>query len=87
MKKTPIKKLTITIENLSKGKEKGFCATFKELGNSVIMADSIKEIFDLIPELINSAKKNEIGIFKKKNLNIKIIPKYPKITERFAIQA
>ncbi len=65
MKKVIAKKLTITIENISEGKEKGFCATFRELGNSIIMADSLEEIFDLIPDLIKSAKRNNIGVFKK----------------------
>lgn len=69
MKKIIAKKLTITIENISEGKEKGFCATFKELGNSIIMADSIEEIFGLIPDLIKSAKRNNIGVFKKEIFN------------------
>ena len=71
MKKIIAKKITITIENISEGKEKGFCATFKELGNSMIMADSIEEIFGLIPDLIKSAKRNNIGIFKKEVFNWK----------------
>lgn len=70
-----IKKLTIIIEDLSEGKEKGYCATVKELGNSVIMADSIGEIFELIPPLLDSAKRNNIGKFKKKIVKVKLLEK------------
>ena len=67
------KKLTIIIENLSEGSKKGYAATVKELGDSVIMADSLKEIFELLPDLIKTAQKNNIGIFKKETFKIKII--------------
>jgi len=66
-----IKNLTIKIRNISEGKEIGFCATVKELGNSIVMADSIEEIFDLMPDLIDSSQKNNIGIFKKKTFQAK----------------
>ena len=66
-----IKNLTIKIRNISEGKEIGFCATVKELGNSIVMADSIEEIFDLMPDLIDSSQKNNIGIFKKKTSTVK----------------
>ena len=56
-------KLTITIENLSEGKKRGYAAVIKELGNSVIMADSIDEIFKLLPDLIES-----MGIKKKSKI-------------------
>jgi len=51
--------LSIKIERLKDGKETGYCAQIKEL-NSVIMADSLKEIFELIPTMIevNSTAKS-----------------------------
>ena len=64
--------LTIKIEDISEGKEKGFKAVIPELGNSIIMADTIPEIFKLIPDVIDVSKKYNIGIFntdqKKKKL-------------------
>lgn len=60
-----INNLTIKIKKLTDGKEIGFCATIKELGNSIVMADTMDEILGLIPDLIDSCKRNNIGVFKK----------------------
>lgn len=50
-KLSSLNSLSIKIEKLLSGKQKGYYAKIKEL-NSEVMADSIEEIFALIPVLI-----------------------------------
>ncbi len=64
-----MKTLTIKIEKLKDGKQIGYCATIKELNNSMIMADKISEIFDLIPDVIETCVEGDIGIFSSKGAN------------------
>ena len=63
--------LTIKIEDISEGGQKGFKATIPEI-KTVIGADSIAKIFKLIPDAIKTSKKYKPGIFssdqKKKKL-------------------
>jgi hypothetical protein len=51
---------------LRDGKNIGYAATIKELGNSVIMADTMEEIFGLIPGIIETCKSGDIEIFSKR---------------------
>lgn len=60
-----MKTLTIKFERLESGKQKGYVATIKELGDSMVMADSLAEIFDQLPAVIDSCEKNQIGLFAK----------------------
>lgn len=60
-----MKTLTIKFEKLKSGKQVGYMAVVKELGNSIIMADSLAELFDQLPVMIESCEKNQIGIFAK----------------------
>ncbi len=64
--------LTIKIEDISEGKQKAFKAVIPELNNSIICADSIAEIFELVPEVMKSSKKNKIGIFGNHKKRVKI---------------
>lgn len=57
--------LTIKIRDISGGKQKAYKAVISELNNSVIYADTIAEIFTLIPEVIEVAEKDHIGIYSK----------------------
>lgn len=50
-KLSSLNNLSIKIEKLKSGKQKGYYAEIKEL-NSSVMADSIEEIFKLIPILV-----------------------------------
>lgn len=59
-----IQSLTIKIVDISSGKGEAFKATIPELGNSIICADSMAEIFKLVPEVIKDAKKYKFGPFK-----------------------
>jgi len=61
--------LTIKIEDISEGKQKAFKAVIPELNNSTVCADSIGEIFELVPEAIKTSKKHHIGIFARKTKN------------------
>ena len=56
--------LTITIERLKDTQGEGYCATIPELNNSIVCADTLGEIFKLIPEAIKEAKKYKFGPFK-----------------------
>ena len=58
-------KITIKIEDLSKGKKKAFCATIPELNNSIAMGDNLQELFKAINMTIDSAKKFGIGNHSK----------------------
>lgn len=57
--------LTIKITEIRDGKEKGFRAVVKELGDSIVYGDTIGDIFKVMPEVIKSAKQHKIGIFGK----------------------
>jgi hypothetical protein len=57
--------LTINIERLKDAKGEGYCATIPELNNSIICADTIPEIFELVPEAIKEAKKYKFGTFEE----------------------
>ena len=59
--------LTIKIEELKDGKKKRFKAVIPELGNSIILADTVGEIFKLIPDVLEVSEKYNIGIFKGKS--------------------
>ena len=61
-----MKKITILIQELKSGKQKGYKATIKELNNSKIYADTIPELFDLMPDLLEVCAEKKIGLFKKK---------------------
>ena len=54
--------LTIKIKDISEGKQEAFWATIPELSTQM-GADSIDEIFELLPTIIEIAKKNKKGIF------------------------
>lgn len=58
-----MKTLPIKFEKLKNGKQIGYMAVVKELGNSMIMADSLAELFEQLPIMIESCEKNQIGIF------------------------
>ena len=55
--------LTIAIEEVSDESGEGYCARIPELNNSLICADSIDEIFMLIPEAITEAKKYSFSVY------------------------
>lgn len=55
--------LTIAIEEVSDENGKGYCARIPELNNSLICADTIDEIFKLVPEAIAEAKKYSFGVY------------------------
>jgi len=59
--------LTIKISDISDGKGDAFKAVIPELNNSIIYADTMGEIFKLLPVALKSAKKNNIGMFKRVN--------------------
>lgn len=59
-------KLSIEIKRLKEDQEIGYRATIKEL-NANIMADSIEEIFELIPSIIDINKKTS-KTFKQQTL-------------------
>lgn len=59
-------KLTITIQDISEGQGKAFAATIHELNDSIAMADSLTELFEIIQLTIDEAQKNNIGIYSKK---------------------
>ncbi len=58
-----MKTLTIKFEKLQSGKQTGYMAVIKELGDSMIMADSMAEIFEQLPMVIAACEKNKIGLF------------------------
>ena len=55
--------LTVKITDISGGKGKAFKAVIPELNNSIICADTMHEIFKLVPEAINQAKKYSFGVY------------------------
>lgn len=57
--------LTINIEEISDKEGTGYCAKIPELNNSIICADTIEELFTLIPEAMKEAKDYSFGYFKK----------------------
>lgn len=57
-------KLSIIIENISKGKQKGFMATLPELENSIVFGGNLAELMDGIGSTLEIAQKHKIGIFK-----------------------
>jgi hypothetical protein len=54
--KISLNNLSIKIAKLQDGKQKGYYAEIKEL-KSVVMADTIEEIFELVPTLIKVVNK------------------------------
>jgi|WetSurMetagenome_2_1015567.scaffolds.fasta_scaffold65420_5 hypothetical protein len=57
--------LTIKITDISDGKGEAFKAVIPEYGNSIILADTLSEIFELVPEVLKEAKKYKFGPYKK----------------------
>lgn len=56
--------LTIKIKDISDGKKEAFKASIIEL-KSTIYADTMAEIFKLVPEAIKTSKKYQLGTFGK----------------------
>jgi hypothetical protein len=59
-----IQTLTIKITDISDGKGEAYKAIILEYGNSIIFADTLPEIFKLVPEVVKEAKKYRFGPFK-----------------------
>ena len=70
-----MKKLTITIKDISEGKGKAFMAVIRELNDSIAMGDNLKELFEGIEFTIDTAIKDGIGIFKNADKKV-VIKKY-----------
>ena len=57
-----MKNFTVKIEEISAGKNsKGYVATIKELGGSKVMADSMEEICELLPDFIKFCLKEKVA--------------------------
>ena len=63
LEKSMKKTLTIKFEKLKSGKQTGYMAVIKELGDSMIMADTMAEVFEQLPVVIAACEKNKIGLF------------------------
>ena len=58
-----LQKITIKITDISDKDGTAFKAVIPELNNSIIYADTMREIFDLVPEAIAEAKKFSFGVY------------------------
>jgi|WetSurMetagenome_2_1015567.scaffolds.fasta_scaffold719353_2 hypothetical protein len=58
-----MKQLTIKITDISGGRGTAYKAVIPELNNSVICADKIADIFKMVPEAIEEAKKHSFGSY------------------------
>lgn len=65
-----MKTLTIRFGKLADGKQRGYMVVILELGESVVMADSMEEVFQQLPEVIAECERNGIGIFGSINRNV-----------------
>lgn len=59
-----MEKLTIKITTLADHAQKAYKATIPELGNSIVYGATIDEIFRVLPDVIKTAKKHQIGMFR-----------------------
>jgi len=74
------KKLTIIIEDIGAGKEKGLLATIVEFNNSIVMGENFKELFDGLIAFTECVKEDKIDIFSRKPL--KTVKSVSKITKK-----
>jgi len=58
-----MRQITIKIMDISDSDGTAFKAVIPELNNSIIYADTMREIFKLVPEAIAEAKNFSFGIY------------------------